>query len=570
VAALAVLLACLLLPGGAAANSTHPFDFGFKVGGGCNAEDVAVQEAEEVVYVLCAKGFEFSESNTHSSIRKFSLSGQPLPFSANEPYVSGTEITGTPDPLIEPSFESDPYAFGPPLAMAVDNSDGPNRGDIFVANGTGSGGGSAVDIFAPSGRWIGSIPIAGSPRGIDIDEDGNIYLGINAVNGENGIHKLDPAFHELERVWTTTHGRYFEEGGDEWADVAVDNTGAVYGRRENIDGETYGAIYKFEKDAFSTNLHTGPKAEEAEIGNLPSSPLSPYAPEPFIGYDYGNSGAIAMDVDRTTNEFYADRYNRIEVYFGGDASEPLHQVGPAFGEGHLDKSRGIFVALNGNVYASTWNPGTEEFEVVVFDRGNPLPRVQTHAPAVPDIGHETAVLRGHVDPAGGAPVTECELEWGPVGTPGYSKPPVPCSPEPTGAGFTGGQDVSAQLPAELSVGQEYRYRFVASNGEGPGWGAERTVSPVAVLDVEPREATDITTNSATLNGVLNPDSMATTYHFEYGLGTNYSQRTPDADAGSGQGVTPVSIGVQRLLAGHTYHFRLVAETPSSAPLTGRI
>lgn len=93
-------------------------------------------------------------------------------------------------------------------------------------------------------------------------------------------------------------------------------------------------------------------------------------------------------------------------------------------------------------------------------------------------------------------------------------------------------------------------------------------------------ASEITDESATLTGTVNPNGDATTvvcppgikapslycatvnrpttYYFEYGTTTSYGSRTPTATLSSSTTATAVSAGVQGLEASTTYHYRLVA------------
>ena len=83
---------------------------------------------------------------------------------------------------------------------------------------------------------------------------------------------------------------------------------------------------------------------------------------------------------------------------------------------------------------------------------------------------------------------------------------------------------------------------------------------VAVLDTETGPVTNLTGTSATFNGSLDPDGMATTYKFQYGLDTNYDLETATDSAGSGTGEVQVDpVDVKDLQPGKTYHYRLVAE-----------
>lgn len=70
-------------------------------------------------------------------------------------------------------------------------------------------------------------------------------------------------------------------------------------------------------------------------------------------------------------------------------------------------------------------------------------------------------------------------------------------------------------------------------------------------------ASAITGVSATLNGTVNPNGVATNYHFEYGTSTGYGTNSTVVAAGSGTAVVAVNTSLTGLLAGVVYHFRLV-------------
>ena len=80
-------------------------------------------------------------------------------------------------------------------------------------------------------------------------------------------------------------------------------------------------------------------------------------------------------------------------------------------------------------------------------------------------------------------------------------------------------------------------------------------------------APNVTATSATLRGSVNPNELATTYHFDYGRTTAYGSRTPDAGPVNGKKARNVSASVAGLLPSATYHFRVVA-TNSSGTVAG--
>ncbi|MBK9290167.1 MAG: T9SS type A sorting domain-containing protein [Bacteroidetes bacterium] len=70
--------------------------------------------------------------------------------------------------------------------------------------------------------------------------------------------------------------------------------------------------------------------------------------------------------------------------------------------------------------------------------------------------------------------------------------------------------------------------------------------------------TNITPNSATINGTVNPNTLNTTYYFEWGTTTGYGNTTTVSNAGSGSTAVAVSATLGSLTPGQTYHYRIVA------------
>jgi hypothetical protein len=80
-------------------------------------------------------------------------------------------------------------------------------------------------------------------------------------------------------------------------------------------------------------------------------------------------------------------------------------------------------------------------------------------------------------------------------------------------------------------------------------------------------ASSVDTVSATLNGTIDPGGVSSTYHFEYGLDTNYGSQTAESDPLSGTGAVAAIGPVAGLLPNTTYHFRIVG-TNASGSITG--
>ena len=83
--------------------------------------------------------------------------------------------------------------------------------------------------------------------------------------------------------------------------------------------------------------------------------------------------------------------------------------------------------------------------------------------------------------------------------------------------------------------------------------------------VDSTSVANVTSTSADLRAQIDPRLLASTYHFQYGTSTAYGQSTPEsASIGSDYADHPVSVHVQGLTPGTTYHYRVVG-TNSAAP-----
>ena len=97
-------------------------------------------------------------------------------------------------------------------------------------------------------------------------------------------------------------------------------------------------------------------------------------------------------------------------------------------------------------------------------------------------------------------------------------------------------------------------------------------APAALAEVEGREeapvprlpsattqtASPVEASRATLNGEVDPEGRATKVHFEYGTSTSYGSTTAEVSAGEGLGDVPQATTISGLVAGTTYHYRIVA------------
>ncbi len=76
------------------------------------------------------------------------------------------------------------------------------------------------------------------------------------------------------------------------------------------------------------------------------------------------------------------------------------------------------------------------------------------------------------------------------------------------------------------------------------------------------EAAELTASSATLKGSIYPSAQQVSYYFQYGQSTAYGAQTSPAPLGSTSQTVHVSVALTGLSPYTTYHYRLLAATPS--------
>jgi phosphodiesterase/alkaline phosphatase D-like protein len=192
--------------------------------------------------------------------------------------------------------------------------------------------------------------------------------------------------------------------------------------------------------------------------------------------------------------------------------------------------------------------------------------------------------------------TTCSFEYATseaaIGTPGVAT--APCEQASLGKGF-GAQLASAHVE-NLIAGDIYYYRVVATNAAGPSDGTIEHFSTPTVLT---EAAQNPTRTSIVLDGTVNPNGVATSYHFAYideagyqaalagdaqekanpyadGASTTPQRACPEAELIANpatcddEGTTPVAVEVpvKGLLPSTTYHYALVASTETGTTIIG--
>ena len=125
------------------------------------------------------------------------------------------------------------------------------------------------------------------------------------------------------------------------------------------------------------------------------------------------------------------------------------------------------------------------------------------------------------------------------------------------------QNVTANING-LTASTTYHFRMVATNSAGTRYGSDRTFRTLSATGppvVITNPATNIATNTATLNGTVDPHGLTTTVYFQYGTTTSYGH-TSASQSKTGNAYQNVSANISGLTAITTYHFRIVATNNS--------
>jgi streptogramin lyase len=236
------------------------------------------------------------------------------------------------------------------------------------------------------------------------------------------------------------------------------------------------------------------------------------------------------------------------VYFT-ESSGPggLGQITPAgviseFSTGLSSATNGIAVGGDGNIW----------FTEVSGNRAGRLtiaPAALTRPPLA--TSQTAATLSGLVTPNSQA--TTYIFQWGTTTAYGNST-------AITSAGACATAQQATAAISGLTNLTTYHYRVVASNASGTTNGQDE----VFVAQASPIVTTDVVSSlgvlSATVNATVNPNSQATSYHFEWGPTASYGNWLPLIEVAVGSDSTEHSVSqtLVGLTAGTTYHVRVVA------------
>ena len=196
-----------------------------------------------------------------------------------------------------------------------------------------------------------------------------------------------------------------------------------------------------------------------------------------------------------------------------------------------------------NIYGTTF--GGDRTFTTLGATGRP---VVTTNPAT-RVASFSATLNALLDPHG--LTTSVHFQYGPTASYGLTTGP---------RNLTGNtyRNVSANI-SNLIASTTYHFRIVATNSAGTKLGGDRTFTTLTATGppvVTTQLATNLTTSSATLNGLLDPHGLTTTVNFQYGTSAFYGHTTP-MQTQNGNTYRNIAANISGLTAHTTYHFRIV-------------
>lgn len=483
----------LILGADASAEYIHPFVKRF---GSFSRKPIGAEigVAVDAVAVDSSTGDVYVYESGNSRVLKFNASGEPANFSA----------TGT------NAIEGLETAINATAEIAVDNSPGPAKGDIYIASIGGEGGSQGnLGIYSRTGERLGAIPSGVKGIcGVAVDASGNVYIPVGSR-----VDKYEPKGNPV----TDADYASSAESVTERCQLGADSLGDIY-----EIGWTRGPVERVDASQFGASSPAGSVVDRE-----------------------GSSVAI----DPFNDEVYVDERTQISQF--GPNGEPFERPVSTFGasgSGTISDSVGIAVSgYNHDVYVSS------DASISVFGPLGLVPTVETGAAS--NVQSHAATVSGTVNPEGLA-VTECKVEYGTDTAYGQSQPCVESAGE-IGSG-TSRVEVHANLTG-LATGAIYHYRVVVANANGRGEGADESVALPGPPVVSSESFWYLYETEGNVGAHVNPQLRSTTYRVEYGTSEAYGQSTPEsAPVGSDGNSHAVGVHIGDLEPGTTYHFRFVA------------
>jgi hypothetical protein len=430
---------------------------------------------------------------------------------------TGPDEEGATAPSSSPLYE--------PSGVAVDNSSGPSKGDVYVFT----------------------------------------YLVFNTVRNLGVVDKFEPQA-DGKYKFVDRFGLFGQVG---WGAVAVDPSGHLWVYcSDRVGSENYGIVTEYvlvegeQKPLrpFETNQYMGPTPAIAldSADNFYLSRESAQLTEQNVFFEQRAQAETerirpvrSLAVDPSTNDLYVGLENTIAQYspFGEPFGTLIHGSGIVAG-----KAEGIAVnSTTGAVYVAD-SAGND---VAILGLGSVPSAPSTEG--VKSITTSTATLTGTVT-LNATVSTEYHFDYkiGGVGAECTGESATAAASAGTGSG---GQAVSSAITG-LQPNQSYSVCLVSTN-KFDSAGVVGAAVHFKTLPVPPTVsgvgAPSVTPFAARLEGLVNPNNQATTCEVQYGKTTAYgSELSCGTLEGFNEQGDSVGVTVTGLEPHTTYHFRVVA------------
>jgi hypothetical protein len=480
--------------------------------------------------------------------------------------------------------------FGEVASVAVDNSEGPSQGDLYVVEARTLGGGAgAVDVVRPKpnpkqgeageeGEFLGRLSSGklGRPDGIAVSQGSGRILVADSVKGAVWAYSPTGEYEEKLNGNSSPNGPFNPKGEEPGnvAAIAVDaGSGDIYvaeGERHVVSQYSAKGVW----EGWITETLEGELGAPSGVG-LNSGGDVYLADSGLAVVDRFGPGVVVPDVE--TGKVAKTTLTRTTAVLSGTvngdgiAAQYSFQYGetPSLGFQTQSKPSGTGLA-SVSAEVTGLAPGTTYYYRIVGSNENganvgvvrsfeTLPAVGGLATGpVKELQPDQAILTGTLNPSGLD--THYYFQWGTTDAYGSTTPAPPGTD--AGAG-TSAIEAETRLTG-LSANTVYHYRMVGDNEPyGATYGQDRTftTSGPPRIAYGPEPVNGITQTQATIHAQITPDQLETTYRFQYGETSSYGAETPAGGEAIGSGSTPVARTaiLTNLKVGTTYHYRVLAE-----------
>jgi hypothetical protein len=439
---------------------------------------------------------------------------------------------------------------GEALYVAVDNSSGPSKNDVYVGSSVEDllVGENQVQKFDSTGQLIGSWGTDGQLNGSTIASPPARLPGpFDQINGV----AVDPSGNLWVYGTGDEQGRVFEFQQNaaflqDWPTGTFTGSGIAL----NSEGDAYVTIGFHETAKYAAN--------GTRLGKITTEGVNNEA----LTVDAANSDLYVATSPSPFNVLRFSPSCRMRPFEGGCEPEE------SFSSSHLAYSRGIAIdpASPGEVdpREPLYVAEQERGEVAGFSF-EAVPEVLTRKAS--DFTSGAAMLNGTVNPSGlilNEGLAGCRFEWGEVA--GVYGHVAEC--EQSAAEIGSGTipvAVSAQISG-LAAGHTYHFRLVAGNAndvnpglevDEPSMSGDSSFGPPLV---ESWSVSGVSATGAKLETAVSPNNVDTSVRIEYGTTPALGKETGIVDIGSGEALEHASWTVLGLIPDTTYYYRVVAHS----------